>query len=53
MGELQPRLCLGYLTGGRGPLGLQLFDDVKIAGSLVAIDLRFGEIAGKGELLLV
>ena len=51
--DLQPRLCLGFLAGSRGPFGLQLFDDVKIPGGLVVIELRFGDIAGKGEQLLM
>ena len=51
--DLQSGLCLGFFAGGRGPLGLQLFDDVKIPDGLVVIELRFGDVAGKGQLFLV
>ena len=49
----QAQLCLGDLAGRRGSLGRQLLDYIEIPGRLVAIDLRFGEVAGKGELLLM
>jgi hypothetical protein len=50
---LQPCLCLSFLAGRRGSFGLQLFDDVEIPGGLVVVELPLGDVAGKGELLLV
>ncbi len=44
---------LGHLAGRRRSLGGQLLDHVQVPGGLVAIDFCFGDVAGKGELLLL
>ena len=46
-------MCLGHFAGRGRSFGRQLLNYIEVPGRLVAIDLRLGEVAGKGELFLM